>query len=452
MTIIEAMEDENLFSRWFQGESWSAWKVVLKATFGIPLTGREPKLFCIHTKRQSVPNTAEELWLIVGRRGGKSLISALIAVFLSCFKEYAQCLAPGEVATVMVIAADRRQARTVLRYINGFLDNAPMLSRMVVNRTRESIELSNRVVIEIHTCSFRAVRGYTVAAVIADEIAYWRSDDFSANPDVEVLAGLRPGMVCISSSHARYGALWQAYRRYLGENHPNILVWQAPSRAMNPMIEQKLIDAAFERDETAAQAEYGAQFRSDLETFIAREVVESCVVMNRHELPPVEGVRYEAFVDPSGGSQDSMTMAVGHREGNLLVVDAIRERKPPFNPGQVAREFSELVHRYRISRVSGDRYGGQWPTERFREHGITYEPSGKVKSDLYGEFLPVLNTGEVQLLDNQRLINQICNLERKTARSGKDSIDHGPNRHDDLANVVAGLNHALSRRCELYFV
>jgi hypothetical protein len=30
-------------------------------------------------------------------------------------------------------------------------------------------------------------------------------------------------------------------------------------------------------------------------------------------------------------------------------------------------------------------------------------------------------------------------LERRTARGGRDTIDHAPGGHDDLANVVAGV-------------
>jgi hypothetical protein len=58
---------------------------------------------------------------------------------------------------------------------------------------------------------------------------------------------------------------------------------------------------------------------------------------------------------------------------------------------------------------------------------------------LYGALLPLLNSGRIDLLDNQRLMMQLVNLERRTARSSKDSIDHPPGQHDDLANVVAGI-------------
>ena len=65
-----------------------------------------------------------------------SRIAALIAVYLACFRDYADKLAPGEMGTLAVIAADRRQARTVMRYIMGFLEAVPMLSRLMVNRTK----------------------------------------------------------------------------------------------------------------------------------------------------------------------------------------------------------------------------------------------------------------------------------------------------------------------------
>jgi len=61
-----------------------------------------------------------------------------------------------------------------------------------------------------------------------------------------------------------------------------------------------------------------------------------------------------------------------------------------------------------------------------------------VKSDIYRDTLPLLNSRKCQLLDIRRLITQLHGLERRTARGGRDSIDHGPGAHDDVANAVAG--------------
>jgi hypothetical protein len=99
---------------------------------------------------------------------------ALVAVYLAVFRDYVPHLAPGEVATIAVLAANRPQARSIFRYISGILKAVPLFARMVVDENTEAITLANRVVIEIGTASFRTTRGYSFAAVLCDEIAFWR--------------------------------------------------------------------------------------------------------------------------------------------------------------------------------------------------------------------------------------------------------------------------------------
>ena len=461
MNIIEAMRDPNLFGNWFGTETWAVWRVFLASLFALKMTGEQEAMYGRFTGRVTLPQEpAKEAWVVVGRRGGKSLVAALTATFLACFKDYSELLAPGEVATVMVIAADRRQARVVMRYIAGFLESAPMLASMITKRTQEAIHLNNRVVIEIHTCNFRAIRGYTIAGVVCDEIAFWRSED-SANPDAEILNAIRPGMatirggllLCISSPYARRGALWEAYKNHYGKDGDSVLVWQADTASMNPSVDPQIIADAYRDDEAVAAAEYGGEFRRDIETFVAREAIEAVVVPGRYELPPVSEIRYRAFVDPSGGTADSMTLAVGHREDGRIVLDVLRESKPPFSPEQVVREYSSLLDRYRIHAVTGDRYGGDWPREQFRNSGIRYDVSDLVKTDLYRELLPSINSARIELLDHPRMVSQMLGLERRTARGGRDSIDHGPQGHDDLANVVAGVHYLVEKkRSEAFFI
>ena len=341
----------------------------------------------------------------------------------------------------MVIAADRRQARHVFGYIAGLLDGVSMLAQMVESRAKEAINLTNRVTIEVHTANFRAVRGYTVIGAICDEIAFWRSED-SANPDTEILNGLRPGMATVPNALllciARRGALWEAYRRHYGQDQDPVLVWQADTHSMNPSVDEQVIAEAYAQDESVAAAEYGAQFRRDIESFVSTEAVDAVVVTGRYELPRVSGVRYHAFVDPSGGSQDSMTLAIAHNEKGTAVLDAVREHKPPFSPEAVVSEFAGMLKAYRLSTVTGDRYGGEWPREQFRKRGIEYRPAEKTKSELYLELLPAINSAKVELLDNARLLSQLRSLERRTSRVGRDTVDHGPGGHDDVANAVAG--------------
>jgi hypothetical protein len=242
LTILDLMDDPQVFGPWFRGPSWGAWRVFLRVLFGLPLSPAARATYTTHTGRQHPPTAqAAEAWLVVGRRGGKSLIAALVAVFLACFREYAHVLAPGERGTVMVIAADRQQARTVFRYITGLLDGVPMLARLIASRTKETITLTNNVNIEVHTASFRAVRGYTVVAAVLDEVAFWPTEE-SASPDTEIVQAIRPAMATvpgalllgISSPYARRGELWRAYRDHFGKDGDPVLVWQAETRAMNP--------------------------------------------------------------------------------------------------------------------------------------------------------------------------------------------------------------------------
>jgi hypothetical protein len=447
LTILDAMADSRLFAKHLgKGPSWDAWKAFLAALFGLPLTKEQAAYFYQCTQRQAPkPGGYREAWLCCGRRALKSYNLAMIATFLACFRDWRPYLGPGELGTIMIIAMDRRQCRVILRYIKGLLDETPMLRGTVVAETNESITLKGNVIIEVHTSSFRSTRGYSLIAALCDEIAYWPSEE-SAEPDVEVLAAIRPGMstipgsmlLCASSPYARKGALWAAHRKHFGNNNSEILVWQAHTRLMNPSVPQSEIDRAFDEDASKAAADWMATFRSDRETYISREVVDKCIDIGRYELAP-DKRSYVAFCDPSGGSSDSFTLAIAYRDGeNRGVLAALREYIPPFSPDQVCAEMASLLKSYGLNRVTCDNYAKEWPIERFKVHGIIYEGSLKVKSVIYQEFLPLLNSARVELLDNERLRNQLVSLERHTGPSGRDQITHPPNSHDDVANAVAG--------------
>jgi hypothetical protein len=198
-------------------------------------------------------------------------------------------------------------------------------------------------------------------------------------------------------------------------------------------------------------AEYGAEFRRDVESFLSSEAVAAVTIPGRIELPRVDGVRYHAFTDPSGASVDSFTLAVSHRDNDVGDLDCVRELKPPFKPDQVVKGFACTLKAYGVTRVTGDRYSGQWVRDAFQECGIAYVVSNRTKSDIYAEVLAPINSGMVELLDVSRLRAQLQGLERRTARGGKDSIDHAPGAHDDVANCVAGaLLLALEKRATDY--
>jgi hypothetical protein len=142
-----------------------------------------------------------------------------------------------------------------------------------------------------------------------------------------------------------------------------------------------------------------------------------------------------------------MTLAVAHAEQDVAVLDCVREVKPSFDPSSVVREFADTLSYYGVREVHGDKYGGEWPVSEFRKRGVWYRSAERPKSDLYRELLPMVNARRVELLDLPKLVAQLTGLERRVGRGGRDSIDHGPGAHDDLANCVAGaVGMVLGRR------
>jgi hypothetical protein len=449
VSIRQAMTDTALFGGMFGGETFAAWRALLGGFYGLPLDGEGATFWHEVTGREYVAGVMfRELWLAIGRRGGKSQVAALLALYEALFTDHRARLSPGEVATVMCIAADRKQARAVMRYVSGLVNENPMLRRMVTRENSEQIEFDNRAVIEITTASHRSVRGYTLAAVIADEIAFWHVD--GANPDKEIIAALRPALatldgklIAMSSPYAKRGVLWDAHKRYFASDHPRVLVAQAPSRTMNPTLPQHVVDDAMREDAEAARAEYLAEFRGDITTFLDPDLVADCTRPKPLELPVASGLVYHAFVDPAGGGADEFTLSIGHRDGDTVVIDLVRGRHG--SPADIVAEFAAILKHYKVHRVTGDRYAGRWPRDEFEKYQVQYEVSDLDRSGLYLELLAALNSGRVELPPCEKTARQLIGLERRTARSGRDSIDHPPGSSDDRANAVAGTVAKLAR-------
>lgn len=446
--LREAFRLDSLLGRALPGPSWQAWRVVLMSAMGERLTPSELSVFSSLTGRANSPTRpVEEMAAVVGRRGGKSRALSTMAVYIAALCDHTAALSSGERGIVLLLAPNQKQSRIALGYCEGILRESPELSHLVVSRTADAISLSNGIDIEVRAANFRQLRGVTCVAVLADETAFFADEaGGSANPDTEILNAVRPSLattngplLVASSPYRKLGVLWEIYKSNYGAvGEPNVLVVKGTSREFNPALDQRIVDRALARDHASARAEYLAEFRDDIETYISREAVEACIEPGVRERPPSR-FRYVGFCDPAGGSgADSMTLCIAHMEGEVAVLDAIREVRPPFSPDAVSEEFAKVLRSYGIRSVSGDRFGGGYPTESLKRYSIKYELAARSKSEIYIDSLPRLNSRTVRLLDNDRLINQLVGLERRHGRTGRDTIDHGPRLHDDVANAAMG--------------
>jgi hypothetical protein len=358
----------------------------------------------------------------------------------------------GERGVVLCLARTQEQSQLVLEYVAGIIEAAPILAKMVIRRAADSLTLFNRgatIVTAVRPASFRSVRGLTCVAAVADEIAFWQGEDGLANPDVEILRAVRSTLltthgplIAISSLYARKGELWTTFKRDYGpQGDPRILVAHAPSREMNPTLRQADIGRQMARDPASGLAENYAEFRTDISAFVSQEVIDGCVAHGVFELPPAADVSYLGFRRSVGRRQrrdDAGDRPSPGRHGHSRRGAAIQ---PPFNPDAATTEFSTLLKAYRVAKVIGDRYAGEWVREPFRRHGVDYQLSEASKSDIYRDALPLFNAGRAQLLDLKRLVNQLCSPERRTARGGRDLIDH-PQHPGAAGGGRRGTDHA----------
>jgi hypothetical protein len=443
--IADALTDVNLLGSGLgPAESWQTWLATLKAAFGERLSRKDRRAFAaVAGGRRPPGRKVRELVAIVGRRGGKSKMAAAIAAYIATCVDHTTKLSAGEPGTILVLAASQAQAQIVFGYVVGFLQASPILAGRIEGTTATEVRLQGNVIIAVHSNSFRTIRGRTLLACVFDETAYWK-DEASANPDIEVYRAVLPSLmtsggilVAISTGYRKAGLLYTKWKDHFGGEDPDVLVVQGSSVQFNPRLDPKMIERAKAADPEAADAEWGGGFRNDISGYVDRALVESAVDRGVVVRPPRSGLVYKAFADPSGGVSDSFTLAVAHKDGDVVVLDHVSEVRPPFNPAETMARMAATLRQYGLREVRGDRYSAMWVVEAARANQIAYIHSDLDRSGIYGDCLPLFTSGKVRLLDNDRLVGQFAALERKTSQRG-DRIDHPARGQDDLCNAAAG--------------
>lgn len=455
LTIIEALEDRNLFGglpAFRDLSTWRPWLVFLRAAYGEPLESDDLELFRKHTGRTTYDPPSggfPEVCCIVGRQSGKTRIASTIAAYEAVLAEREPDR--SELYAVLTAQDQRAALRALFAYARAPFEMVPVLKRSVSDVRAGSLRLKSGVTLATYPCRPAAVRGLRARVAVVDELAFFTATD-GRPQDVEMLRALRPALattggklVVLSSPYSQSGALWELHRRHFGRDDSPVLVWQASAPEMNPTLPSDYLERMREDDPEAYRSEVLGEFRTGTSTFFDPEALDACVVRGRRELPLDRGITYRAFVDPSGGSRDAFTVAIGHRPTDQVVVDAIRAWQSPFNPTGVVAEAAVLLRAYGIREVTGDRYAGEWPREAFRAHGVRYETAQLDRSALYLELLPLVNAGTIELPDDDKLLRELRGLERRRGTAGRDRVDHRPGEHDDRANAVAGVVSLLGR-------
>lgn len=449
MDVIEAITSKQLFRDYFgELDSWANWLIVYKALFGMKLTDPELEIYrqCTGAAEQSFEKV-KELWICAGRRSGKSRSAAFLSVWLALFREWSKNISRGERPYIFVISPNRDQGQIIMGYVRELLDLNAMLRKQVKHEFKESIELRNGITIAIKTASWRSTRGFSALACVLEECNFFRYELESAIRDKEIYRAVMPMLstfkdslcISISSPASPQGLMYEKFQKNWAKPG-RVLCWRSPTLLLNPKFDKDEIEQAYKDDPEGARSEYGAEWRTGVSSLFDPEKIQEVIDVGISVRPHVPDFEYQAFLDMSAGKSDSSALGIAHydSEKEQAVLDVLLERRPPFRPREVAQEFSTAMENYGITSALADRFGGLWITEAFEEFGIRVEPAKMSKSDYYLNFLPIVNNGSCRLLDQERLINQLINLERRS-RSGatRDAVDVFAG-HDDLANVAAG--------------
>jgi hypothetical protein len=402
VNILQAIADPNLF-RPFLGDldTWRHWSIALKCLYGLPLKKQRSR----ELVRQCTGRPALELpaggfstaLFLVGRRSGKSRISAVIGAYEALFGGHEKRLAKGESGIIPIISPSRYQSTIVWNYLKAIFD-VPLLKEELVsvqeNNFQQCLELRNGLEIRILTGDWRTVRGPSIVTAILDELCFFGlTEESKVRSDSELIRALRPALLTtrgkligISSKYSRKGWAYQQWLRQHGSNNGvspsftpawSTLVWDSPSKVMNPTLPQSEIDAAYLEDPAAARSEFGGEWRDDVSAYVDRALVESLVIKGRKELLPRSECAYVAFSDLSGGRHDEAALAIAHKEGRKVILDFLRAWRPPFNPYTTIREQTQELKRFGLLRVTGDNYSAEFVSEAFRANGIQYSRSEK---------------------------------------------------------------------------
>ncbi len=463
MKISNAIKSKDGFGAFFKDgfDSWRPWITFFKVLGGEKLDGEEKALFTECTGLEELPKEPiREVFIIAGRRSGKSTSVALISAFYAIWGGWQENLSKGEKARIFIVSPTKNQGQIIKGYLEAIFDLNGSLRRMIKKIQQESIEFVDGTTIEIKPASWRATRGFIVGLFVLEELSYWRFEAESANVDKEIYTAIKPAMTTIKNSlvigistpFARQGLLWEKYERHFGKPGP-VLIWRAPSWRMNLSLSEEGLRRDFL--DTIGPAEFGAEFeanfREDIETYLPLAVIEAAIIPGRVQVDYEPGISYLGFCDPAEGLRkgaDSMTFGVSHastEKPNKFILDLLLEVQPPFDPKEVIRQIVNICRQYRITKIVQDRHAVGWIASDLKQHSIGVEVSDINKSQIYEHFAVLMNKRLVELVDCPKLKTQMQSLMRFMRSGGTVAIDHLRSGHDDVVNSAAGAIVAASR-------
>jgi hypothetical protein len=431
---------------------------------GLTLYPRQAEILSQYESR-----AVSELVLCLGRRSGKTLLACVIGLYDALVASYDGLLRPGEQRYVVMVATTLEQARIALRTMRELILNSPTLAPLLVGDTTDELALTNGVVLRAIPCSARSGRGLPISCLILDEAAHMLTTEEGNQAGGRVYASMAPSVaqfgergriVVLSTPYAKQGLFWDLYRQAKSGEHPDMLLFEAPTWEVNPTIPQSWLDRQREKDQDLYKIEYGAQFTEGIASYLSAAAVQACVSKGVLERPPREGASYTLALDPAYVG-DAFGLVGACKVGDEHIsVDVVRSwrgsRTTPVQHAAVLAEVEQLAEAYNGAQVVTDQFGAEPVRQGLNELGVhvRYSPwTADTKASAFSALKQAINTRSVSLPDHPGLLRELAALEIRQTAGGRPKIGAPQGEHDDLATALAATVWELERRGpELWYV
>jgi hypothetical protein len=406
--------------------------------------------------------------LICGRRSGKTLLAAVIAIYCAISTNWQPFLRKTPFATVLIMSHSREFSDEVLEVLRSLIETSEILRRLINNEKKNTSATMNlkipwssndkvqysRVQIKVAAASSKTTRGVAACAVLCDEISYWNNAETMTETDEKIMRAVRPAMkqfgdhamlIKLSSPSLKQGVLYSEYKAHKDGTLPkSYAVFKAPTWVMNSILPSKELAEEFELNPEAFDVEYRANFTDSLSSFIVPEYIEMGVLKRVHMQPPeAELVRYTAAID-AAYKGDAFTFTVcGYSNGRLrqyLIKGWQGTKLKPVSSYEVAEFIRNICKVYNIDEVAADQYSFQPLREIFGTYGVSlkeYVFTPAFKKKIYFNLKKLVHSQQIDLLDHETQTRELKELVVEQGQSGLIKISHPVGGTDDYADSLA---------------
>lgn len=435
----------------------------------------EVELYEFMTEKSYDPKQLEEVKvnkinLVCGRRSGKTLLSAIIAIYCAISNNWKPFLNKTPFATVLIMSHSREFSDEVLEVIKGLIEVSPILSKLINKRAKQTASAMNikvpwivdgkieysKVQIKVGAASSKTTRGIAACAVLCDEIAYWNLDENMKETDVKILKAVRPALkqfgalamlIKLSSPGIKQGVLYNEYEMNLKGTLPkSYAVFKAPSWMMNNILPKEEFYEEEQLDQDGFDTEYRANFADSLSNFIMPQYVDLAKQHGIKFLPPKDedkDIKYFAAID-AAFKKDKFTFSLVSVSENRVTQHVVMgwegSKKEPVKAHVVAQWIRNVIKTFPVDHVAADQFAFQPLKEIFDQYDVTlqeYTFSPKFKKQIYFNLKKLVHSQQLDLLDHDLQARELKELVVEQSATGTIKIGHPAAGSDDFADALA---------------